>query len=197
MPKFTERKLHSLPAGFDEVRVALTWADPVAAAGNDNVINDLDVRVYDGSGALVGSSETADDTVEYVKVTNGTPGTWPIETSAFSLSSAQSYGLAALVMLNKANVAVSGSISAAGGNSGNRDFYVYSTLTNNGFAAPGSYVQLQLPNTIFYGVRGARIYTADGQSRFYNSSVLNHDAGFKNWYVATGETISGIPRIVR
>ncbi len=187
----------TVPNGFDEVRVALTWADPVAASGNDNVINDLDVKVYDGSGALVGSSTTPDDTVEYVKVTNGTPGTWRIETSAYSLWSAQRYGLASLVMLNKAEVAVSGSMSTAGGTPHSQDFYVYSTLTNNGFAAPGSYAQLQLPNAIFYGVKGARIYTNDGRSHFYDATELHHDAGFRNWDVAVGETIKGFPRVIR
>jgi hypothetical protein len=107
----------TVASGFDEVRVALTWADPVSAAGSDDVINDLDVKVYDGSGALVGSSSTADDTVEYVKVTSGTPGTWRIETNAFSLSSAQGYGLAALVVLNKANLSISGYTSPPGGSS--------------------------------------------------------------------------------
>ncbi|GIK40877.1 MAG: hypothetical protein BroJett011_47100 [Chloroflexota bacterium] len=187
----------TVPAGFDEVRVALTWADPVAASGNDNVINDLDVKVYDGSGALVGSSTTPDDTVEYVKVTGGAPGTWRIEASAYSLWSAQRYGLAALVMLNKPAVTVSGSMSAAGGAGYSQDFYVYSTLTNNGFAAPGSYAQLQLPNAIDYGVKGARIYTADGRSHFYSATELHHDPGFRNWDVATGEVIKGFPRIIR
>jgi subtilisin family serine protease len=193
----TANHTFSVPAGFDEVRIALTWADPVAAAGNDNVINDLDVKVYDGSGALVGSSLTADDTVEYIKVTNGTPGTWRIEASAFSLWSAQTYGLAALVVLKEADLSISGSISPAGESLGQKDFYLYSTLTNNGFAAPGSYVQLQLPNAIDYGIRGARIYTADGRSHFYDATQLHHDPGFRYWDVATGEAISGVPRVIR
>ena len=193
----TANHTFTVPAGFDEVRVALTWADPVSAAGNDNVINDLDVKVYDSTGVLVSSSSTADDTVEYVKVTNGTPGTWRIETSAFSLSSAQTYGLAALVILNKADLAVSGFTSPVGENSNSRDFYLYSALTNNGFAAPGSYVQLQLPNTSLYEVQGARIYTADGRSHFYDSAELHHDEGSSYWDVTTGETISGFPRVVR
>ena len=99
-------------------------------------------------------SLTTDDTVEYVKVISGTPGTWRIETHAFSLSSPQTYGLAALVVLNKADLAVSGYTIDAGESSYSRDFYVYSTLTNKGFAAPDSFVQLQLPNAIDYGVRG-------------------------------------------
>ena len=146
---------------------------------------------------IVGREGTLYDTVEYVKVVNGTPGTWRIETSAFSLSSAQTYGLAALVILNKANLSISGFTSPAGGSSSSRDFYLYSTVTNNGFAAPGSYVQLQLPNAILYGVKGARIYTADGRSHFYDATKLHHDQGFRNWDVATGETIHGFPRLIR
>jgi subtilisin family serine protease len=193
----TTNHTFTVPAGFDEVRIALTWADPVAAAGNDNVINDLDVRVYDGSGAWLSSSSTTDDTVEYIKVTDGMPGTWRIEVRAFSLSSAQSYGLATLVMLNKANLSISGFTSAAGGSSSSRDFYLYSILTNNGFAAPGSFVQLQLPNAIDYEVRGARIYTSDGRSHFYSATELHHDQDFRNWDVATGESISGFPKVIR
>jgi hypothetical protein len=58
-------------------------------------------------------------------------------------------------------------------------------------------VQLQLPNAILYGVKGARIYTADGKSHFYAATELHHDAGFRNWDVATGEVIKGAPRLVR
>jgi hypothetical protein len=88
-------------------------------------------------------------------------------------------------------------MTAAGTTSYSRDFYVYSTLTNKGFAAPGSYVQLQLPNAIFYGVRGARIYTADGRSHFYDAREIHHDPGFRYWDVATGESIYGHPRVIR
>jgi hypothetical protein len=193
----TANHTFTVASGFAEVRVALTWADPVSAGGSDDVINDLDVKVYDGNGALVGSSSTADDTVEYVRVTNGTPGTWRIEASAFSLSSAQTYGLAALVVLNKADLSISGLTSSAAESFSGGDFYLYSVLTNNGFAAPGSYVQLQLPDPNLFSVEGARIYTNDGRSHFYDNSELHYDEGGRYWHVATGEIISGYPRVVR
>ncbi len=66
-----EQPHFNVPAGFSEVRVVLTWADPVAGANNDTVVNDLDLRVYDANNTLRGSSITIDDTVEYVKITTG------------------------------------------------------------------------------------------------------------------------------
>lgn len=187
----------TVPSGFDEVRVALTWADPVSGSGSDNVVNDLDVSVYDGSGTLVGSSATADDTVEYIKVTSGVPGTWRIEAKAFSLSSAQVYGLAALAVLNYADLSISGYTNPITGTFNGGYFFLYSTIANSGFAAPGSYVRLQLPSTSLFEVEGARIYTNDGRSHFYDSSDLHNDGAGVYWYVATGETISGYPRLVR
>jgi hypothetical protein len=105
----------TVPAGFSEVRVALTWADPVAGANNDTVINDLDVRVYDANNTLRGSSLTIDDTVEYVKVTTGAPGTWRIEVRAFSISSSQPYGLAAVTVLEPAALSMATSVEPAVG----------------------------------------------------------------------------------
>lgn len=185
----------TVPNGFKEVRIALAWADPVSGAGSDDVVNDLDVKLFDGSGAQVGSSATSDDTVEYVKVTSGAPGTWRIEPVAFSVSSSQPYGLAALVVLNNANLDISGTTSPAAGTNGGQ-FYLYSVVANSGFAAPGSYVRLALPNTGLFTLEGARIYTNDGRSHYYDDSELRSEGGGK-WSVATGETISGFPRLVR
>jgi serine protease AprX len=186
----------TVPNGFKEVRIALAWADPVSGGGSDTVVNDLDVRVLDGSGTQVGESITPDDTVEYIKVTSGVPGTWRIETRAFSLSSPQSYGLAALVVLKNADLTISGSTDPATGTT-NGNFYLYSTIANSGFAAPGSYVRLALPNTGLFALEGARIYTNDGRSHYYDDSELHSEGGGKYWSVATGETISGHPRLVR
>jgi hypothetical protein len=193
----TANHAFTVPSGFDEVRVALTWADPVSGGGSDDVVNDLDVSVYDGSGTLVGVSSTSDDTVEYIKITSGTPGTWRIEARAYSISSAQAYGLAALVVLNKADLTISGYTSPATGTFSGGNFFLYSTIANSGFAAPGSYVRLQLPNTSLFTVEGARIYTNDGRSHYYDSSELQNSGAGAYWRVATGETISGYPRLVR
>jgi len=187
----------SVPAGFSEVRVALTWVDPVAGNGTDDVINDLDVRVYDANGTFVGGSATADDTVEYVKVTSGAPGTWSVVVKAFSVSSAQPYGLASVVIQRPANLAIDAYLSPAVGTFAGGTFYLYTTISNAGFAAPGSYVRLQLPSTTDFTVQGARIYTDDGRSHYYDDTELMNDGGGTYWRVAVGETIANHARVVR
>ncbi len=188
----------NVPAGFDEVRVALTWADPVAGDGTDDVINDLDLRVYDANDVLVGYSGTSDDTVEYLKITSGTPGAWRIRVTAFSNSSPpQPYGLTSVAVLHRAEMSLTASVSPAAGTFSGGTFYLYTTLSNAGFAAPGSYVRLGLPSTTLFTVEGARIYTDDGRSHYYESPELMNDVGGLYWRVAVGETIAGHPRLVR
>jgi hypothetical protein len=188
----------TVPSGFSEVRVVLTWADPVAGANNDDVINDLDVRVYDANNVLRGSSATIDDTVEYMKITTGAPGTWRIEARAFSISSAQSYGLASVVVLKPAALSMpAATVEPAVGTFGGGTFYLYTTINNSGFAAPGAYVRLQLPSTSLFTVEGARIYTRDGRSHYYDDAELHNDVGGLYWRVSVGESIANHPRLVR
>lgn len=189
----------TVPAGFSEVRVALTWADPVAGAvGNDDVINDLDVRVYDANNVLRGSSITVDDTVEYVKITSGAPGTWRIEVRAFSVSSSQPYGLAAVAVRQPASLSMPAStVEPAIGTFGGGTFYLYTTINNSGFAAPGAYLRLQLPSTSLFTVEGARIYTRDDRSHYYPAAELHNDGGGLYWRASVGESIANHPRVVR
>ncbi|MFO7539366.1 MAG: S8 family serine peptidase, partial [Chloroflexota bacterium] len=188
----------TVPAGFSEVRIVLTWADPVAGANNDTVINDLDVRVYDANNVLRGSSLTIDDTVEYLKISSGTPGTWRIEVRAYSLSSVQPYGLAAVVVSQPANLSMPASvIEPAVGTFAGGTFYLYTTINNSGFAAPGAYVRLQLPSTSLFTVEGARIYTRDGRSHYYPAAELHSDGGGTYWRASVGESITNHPRVVR
>ncbi len=189
----------TVPAGYSEIRIALTWADPVAGANNDTVINDLDLRVYDANNTLRGSSLTVDDTVEYIKITNtsGAPGTWRIRVNAFSISSSQPYGLASVVVMQPANHSVAATLDPEVGAAFDDSFYLYSTISNSGFAAPGAYVRLQLPSTTLFTVQGARIYTGDGRSHYYSASELHNDVGGLYWRAAVGEAIAGHPRVVR
>lgn len=187
----------SVPAGFDEVRVVLTWADPVAGNGTDDVINDLDLRVYDGNNTLVGYSLTVDDTVEYVKVTSGAPGTWRIAVNAFSISSIQPYGLASVEVLRAPEMSLTASISPEVGTFSGGTFYLYTTISETGFAAPGSYVRLALPSVTDFAVEGARIYTDDGRSHYYDDTELMNDGGGIYWRTAVGEAIANHARLVR
>ena len=187
----------TVPEGYSEIRVALAWADPVAGANNDSVINDLDVRVYDANDTLRASSLSIDDTVEYVKITSGAPGTWRIEVRAFSISSSQPYGLASVVIMEPASLKLTSALEPRMGTLPGNTFFLYQSIHNSGFAAAGSYIRLQLPSTALFTLEGARIYTADGRSRYYSSDEIHFDGGGLFWRAATGETIAGHPRVVR
>ena len=66
----------NVPAGYSEVRVALTWPDTPSTVGGAEVINDMDLySVYDSGMVARGGSGSLDDTVEYTKITTGTTGT--------------------------------------------------------------------------------------------------------------------------
>lgn len=73
----------TVPPGASEVRVYVTWSDPESAT--TETVNDIDLRVYDGSGALVASSASYDDTVEYARITTGAPGTWRANVRGFNI----------------------------------------------------------------------------------------------------------------
>jgi hypothetical protein len=89
------------------------------------------------------------------------------------------------------------SVEPAVGTLPGNNFYLYTTMENSGFAAPGSYVRLQIPSTSLFTVEGARIYLADGRSYYYSAANLHNDVGGLYWRAAVGETIAGYPRVVR
>ncbi|MFN8453727.1 MAG: hypothetical protein U0401_03500 [Anaerolineae bacterium] len=77
-----------------------------------------------------------------------------------------------------------------------QDFYVYSTDQQR-FCRSGQLCAVTATQRHFLWVQGARIFTNDGRSHFYDATQLHHDAGFRNWDVAIGETIKGFPRVIR
>ncbi len=116
---------------------------------------------------------------------------------AFSTSSSQPYGLAAVVVIKPADLSAASSLEPQVGATSGDTFFLYTTLTNSGFAAPGSYVRLQLPSATLFTVVGARIYTRDGRTHYYSSSDLHNDGGGLYWRAAVGEAITNHPRVVR
>ena len=183
----------SVPSGYEEVRVVLTWPDP---AGFTEVSNDLDILwVKDGSGTSRGLSRSNDDTVEYVSIPAGyTPGTWTVSVKAFSLSSSsQTLGLAAHTIIESSNLDITASApsSVDPGDS----FYYHQIISNSGYTAGGSYARLYVPTG--FTVRGVRIYTNDSHSHYYDDSEIRHISGSPYWRVAVGETIARYPRHVR
>jgi len=189
-----------VPAGYDEVRVVLTWADPVSST---EALNDLDVLwVLDGQGWLSRDAVSFDDTVEYARIPAGhTPGTWSIRVRATSVvSPTQRFALAAHVILADADLSIRGTPSSTReeeptfGLDG--EFYFHQFVSNNGYTAGGSYAQLQVPEG--FTVRGATLFTQDGREHWYDAGELYHPANEpENWYVAVGETLAGFERHVR
>jgi subtilisin family serine protease len=182
----------NVPAGYDEVRVVLTWADP---AGPNEVDNDLDLLyVRDADGVSRGSSTSYDDTVEYVTITAPyATGTWTATVRAFSLSSAQSFGLATHPIMTSADLSISP--DAPVGVGPGDYFYYHQYISNSGYTAGGNYARLYAPDG--FTVQGVRIYTEDGYSHYYDDSELRHITGSNYWRVAVGSTLAWYDRHVR
>ncbi len=188
----------SVPSGYRELRVVLTWTDP---AGSTELSHDLDIQsVKDPGGTTRGSSLSFDDTVEYVTIPAGySAGTWTVRVKAYSLTADQRLGLAVHQLLADANLSVNPSVeyipsSDTSVDPGNH-FYLHQYTSNSGFAAGGSYNRLFVPSG--FTVKGVRIYTADGHSHWYDASKLYHPAGTSYWRVAIGEVVSGYTRHTR
>jgi subtilisin family serine protease len=193
-----------VPAGYDEVRVVLTWADPPGAT---EAINDLDVLwVLDGVGGLRADAVSFDDTVEYARLRSddpvpGVPGTWSIRVRATSVAdSPQRFALAAHVILANVNLSIRATPSSSREEEPtfrmDGEFYLHQYVSNSGYTAGGSYAQLQVPEG--FTVRGATLFTQDGREHWYDASELYHPAGDPDkWCVAVGETLAGFERHVR
>ncbi len=190
-----------VPAGYEEVRVVLTWADPVSST---EVINDLDIlSVKDAVGALRGWAVSSDDTVEYVHVLDEfAPGTWTIRVRAVSVAEPpQPFALAAHVILADADLSIQArpatvpgmGLSLVPGGA----LYLHQYVSNSGYTAGGSYAQLHVPEG--FTVTGVTVYTQDGHEHWYDASELHHDADSapQDWYIAVGDTLAGFERHVR
>ncbi|MCF8055149.1 MAG: S8 family serine peptidase [Desulfocapsa sp.] len=182
----------NVPAGYEEVIVVLTWADP---AGSNEVDNDLDIlSVKDADGVHRGSSSSFDDPVEYVKITAPyTPGTWTVTVRAFSLASVQSFGLVVHPIMATADLDITTTVPEAV-DPGDY-FYYHQYVSNNGYTAGGSYARLYVPDG--FTVQGVRIYTEDGYSHYYDDSELYYIDGANYWRVALGNTLPWYDRHVR
>jgi hypothetical protein len=189
------------PAGYEEVRVVLTWADP---AGATEVINDLDILwVKDGAGVQRGSATSLDDTVEYVRIPAGhAPGTWTILVGASSVADPpQAFALAAHVILSDAALSIRATPASSRGTEPSfgtdGEFFFHQYVSNSGYTAGGSYAQLNVPDG--FTVMGVSVYTQDGHTHWYDVSEIHHDPveGPDKVYVAVGETLAEYERHVR
>jgi hypothetical protein len=189
----------TVPPDYEEVRVVLTWADPVSAT---EVINDLDiVSVKDDWDTLRGYSNSSDDTVEYVRVLpGGNPGTWTIRVKATSIADPpQPFALAAHVILAEADLSIRGEAAAVPGADlsfvPGGEFYLHQYVSNSGYTAGGSFAELHVPEG--FTVTGVTVYTQDGYGHWYDAGQLHYEPVDDNWHVALGETLAGFERHVR
>jgi hypothetical protein len=126
-------------------------------------------------------------------VAAGQPGgTWCAKVVGTSLSSAQTFGLAAFPNLAPPALAVSTLLSDNTPAPG-QTLYLYTTLVNEGSAAPGSYARVTLPAG--FSLLGARVFAADGRSLNLAPSEMYFAGGA--WHFAVGQVNGGFPRLVR
>jgi hypothetical protein len=195
----TQEFSFSVPAGYQEVRVVLTWADP---PGPVEAINDLDVSVWDDSGMLAGQAASLDDTVEYVRIEGwyNTPGTWTARVAAESVTGEQPFALAAHVIMAEADLSIHARPASVAGTVPSfvpgGELYLHQYVSNSGYTAGGSYAKLQA--TAGFTVTGVTIFTGDSHEHWYDASELHQNPAFPNdWYVAVGDTIASDDRHVR
>jgi hypothetical protein len=194
----TQDLTFTVPLGYEEVRVVLTWAD---RPGETEVVNNLDVLwVKDGAGTGRGWAASLDDTVEYVRIpAGGTPGTWTIRVRATSITDSQPFALAAHVILTGADLSI-GAVPASvpgvmpsfgpGG-----EVYLHQYVSNSGYTAGGSYAELGVPEG--FTVLGVMVYAQDGYGHWYDAGELHQDPVDGDWHIALGETLAGFERHVR
>ena len=189
-----------VPADYEEVRVVLTWADPVSST---EVINDLDLLwVKDAGVWYYDSAYTTDDTVEYARIAGGhTHGTWKVRVRATSVADApQPFALAVHVILAEADLSIHARPASVPGAVPSfvpgGEFYLHQYVSNSGYTAGGSYAKLQA--TAGFTVTGVTIFTGDDYEHWYAADELYHEPGSPNdWYVAVGDTVASFGRHVR
>ena len=145
----------NVPQGFKEVKVTLVYSDNAGSA----TTQDIDLYVYNESGAQVGSSLSGTDTVEELKFTSGTPGTWKARAQIYSTTRTVNYSVVASVRRQDPALSLSdlASTSVQPGSS----FSLTTTLGNNGYATVGSYIAMQQPSG--FTLNDVDVYRNDGK----------------------------------
>lgn len=173
---------------FREVRVFLAWSD--APSLTTEVVNDLDLRVYDGSDALVANSLSYDDTVEAARISTGTPGTWRAVIRGFNLPAPPArFGLVALEI--DADPALDlqaspGAICAGRGQS----VPVVTTLENTGAPAAMGQIFMDLPDDAsVVQLQDAVLWSDDViRSNVYPENAMYHDPIYNYYGMTVGHT---------
>lgn len=148
-----EKKTYTfqVPGDTQQVKVTLAWADPASSSGSDNVINDLDLRVFDSKKNVIGSSTSYDDTVERVDIdaTKYAKGTWSVTVSAFKLTGTvpQNFGLVVSLIRAKKKTTFDVLLSNNTVKKGDK-MLLAMQVWNEGLPLVGSYFYLKLPGAV-------------------------------------------------
>lgn len=180
----------TIPAGFKEVRVYLTFSDP--ASTTTETVNDLDLRVYDGAGTLVASALGREETVESIRIGFGTAGTWRANVSGYNVPSPSAkYGIAAVAVLASPALTLTKSATVTCVKPGSY-FNIGTTLSNSGRSAAAGQMSLDVPpGMTLYGVN---MPTLDGQRNItYFENQLWRDS-LNAYYLTVGQTNNYVTR---
>lgn len=184
-----------VPAGFLEVRVFMTWADPPSSS--TEVVNDLDLRVYDSTGTLVGSSLYNDETVEWVRTSNGQSGTWRAVVRGENVPSPpQRYGLFAAAKLRAPSFSIAATASDSCVAPGD-PVTLTTALSNDGYPVAGTRITLDLPDALnAFHLDDAEISSADpSRAKTITEPQIWRDTGF-TYRAAVGEIDRSFDRSV-
>ena len=185
----------TVPSGFKQVRVVLTWSDPPSTT--TEVVNDLDLRVYDANNTLVGSSTFNDHVVEKVFISSGTAGSWRAEVRGFNVPQPNAkYSIIAVVILNNPSLGItaSGPACIAPGDS----FTVNTTLSNSGRTVAAAQIAMDMPDTLSnLTLNTVTIPNADARSHTYTAGELWNSTGSNITYATVGAVNSYISRSVQ
>ncbi len=183
-----------VPAGYREVRVFLTWLDPPSMT--TEIVDDLDLHVWDAIGSEVGSSLSYDDNVEWVRLTSGSPGWWRVRVSGWNVPQPPArFGIYAATVLSNTAISVRTEDHAFCKGPG-QTVTMEERLENSGHSAAASEMKLDLPgDETWFRLDTVTLRTADpARSAPFGNANLKHDTVENTTEIMTGMVHPDVPR---
>ena len=171
----TRDHFFEIASGYDEVRVYLTWLDP--SSDTTEIVNDLDLRVYDGGGTLVGGSANWDDNVEWLRLDFGEHGVWRAEVHGYNVPQpAARYAIIALEIASPPSLRMAADPQPACGRPGSL-VAIGTTLGNGGRPVAASHTSLNILDPGTLALESVALHASpDGRSHVYLESEIHPNA---------------------
>jgi hypothetical protein len=178
---FARDHVFEISSGYEEVRVYLTWLDP--SSDTTETVNDLDLRVYDGGGALVGASSSWDDNVEWLRLDYGEHGVWRAEVSGYNVPQPDvRYAIIALEIGAGPALRVTADPQPACGRPGSL-VAIGTTLGNGGQPVAASNTSLVIGDPGTLALDSVILHASpDGRAHLYHEGDIHPDAGAYTLY---------------